>query len=33
MFYALIQFATAHPVITVLVIGMLSLVVMRAAIN
>jgi len=33
MFYALIQFATAHPVITVLVIGMLSLIVMRAAIN
>jgi hypothetical protein len=33
MFYALIQFATAHPLITVLVIGMLSLIVMRAAIN
>jgi hypothetical protein len=33
MFYALIQFATAHPLVTVLVIGMLSLIVMRAAIN
>ena len=33
MVYALIQFATAHPLITVVVIGMLSLIVMRAALS
>jgi hypothetical protein len=33
MFDALLHFATAHPLITVLVIGMLSLIVMRAALS
>jgi hypothetical protein len=33
MFYALIQFATAHPLVTVVEIGMLSLIVMRAALS
>jgi hypothetical protein len=33
MVYALIQFATARPLITAVVIGMLSLIVMRAALS
>jgi hypothetical protein len=33
MLNVLIQFATAHPVITVLVIGVLSLIVFRAALS
>ena len=33
MINVLIQFATMHPLVTVAVIGVLSLIVMRAAIN